>query len=530
MDFLNNIKSTKSDQKPLSLLSQLPFCPCEEPNHQMYTLNMVCLEKSCASKGLICLMCNYERHKQHEYIPLKNFLDQYQQSYYLFQSKQSKDELKVSKIQEINWATLGVLKVFQEKIAEEIANLQAIVRSYSEQEINAFLEEEENSKDPLMKLSGHEDTCDTRQAMALVCSLLDRVIYKDNGAVDTDNLGFLHPSNDVLFKKFSEISDKALKNQEYIVKRLDEEFGSLKPVFEELTVRFGLTTKPKPPISVTELDLLTIAKQESFVLKSDFTALCFFDEVVNNQKFDFLASEAEDNRFKLFRFENGQEQAFFVDLHLKHSIKHLEYCKKMQMLVGIDCECNLFTVRFRNQTPFFFPNWTSHHFKDLFSRSEINARVVKNSLILGFNSFIYILTITNEGVIEIKVKIEINGQLEFLSEGQNEVFFVWNRQNSLKKCLSVLELEKGTIRNLDTVDINYQIKGFAFYKEMEGFVFWGSEFKGNKEFLEVVQGEKRRKCFLEKNIRLLKFEDFEQNLYLFQTNNGLDIVKIVKGG
>ena len=59
-------------------------------------------------------------------------------------------------------------------------------------------------------------------------------------------------------------------------------------------------------------------------------------------------------------------------------------------------------------------------------------------------------------------------------------------------------VEKGTIRNLDTVDINYQIKGFAFYREMEGFVFWGSEFKENKEFLEVVQGEEEEVLFREK--------------------------------
>ena len=526
MEFLNNINA-KSDQKPISLLNKLPFCSCNEPNHQMYTLNMICVEKSCSKKGLTCVMCNYEKHKQHDFIPLINFLDQYQKSYYNFQQKQNKDELKVEKIKEINWETLGIFRAFQEKITIEINNLQSIVRNFSEDEIRSFLDEEENNKDPLIKLSGNKVDCDTKHAMNLISNLLDRIIYKENETVDTENLNFLHSSNEVLVKKFQSINKKPQKNQEIISKKLDLEFENLQKVFLEMSTQFSLLSLPKSPEKEPEHENFAMKKIETFNMKSEFTAFCFFDEIVNNQKVEFLATEAEDNRFKLFSFENNQEEAWFLDLHIKHAIKHLEYCKKLQILIGIDNESNLFTIKFKNQSPFFFTNWTSHHFKDLFSR-EINTRIVGNYLIVGVNSFIYILNITNEGVIEIKVKIEINGILEFLCEGQNEILFLWNKQNSLKKFISMLEVDKGTIRNLETFDVNYQIKGFVFNKEVDAFVFWGTEYQRNKEFLEIVNGEKKRKCYLEKPIRFLKQDEFEQNLYLFHTNNVLEIVKIVK--
>ena len=41
-------------------------------------------------------------------------------------------------------------------------------------------------------------------------------------------------------------------------------------------------------------------------------------------------------------------------------------------------------------------------------------------LMVGIKTFIYMLNITNEGIIETKVKIEINGDLKFLCKGNNE--------------------------------------------------------------------------------------------------------------
>ena len=38
------------------------------------------------------------------------------------------------------------------------------------------------------------------------------------------------------------------------------------------------------------------------------------------------------------------------------------------------------------------------------------------------------------------------------------------------------------IRNLDMIDINYQLNRFLLYKELQ---VRGIEFKGNKEFLEI---------------------------------------------
>ena len=536
MMYLGNINA-KSDSKPIPLFNQLPFCTCAEPNHQMYTLNMICIEKACPKKGLICVMCNYENHRQHTAIPVKIFLDKYRESFYNFQHKQDKNNLKIDTIFKINTETIDILRNFQSKITNEINNLQIIVRNFSEQEIRDFNQEEESVQDPLIKMIGIEDNCNIDLATNLITNIMGKINYKENETMDIEHLKFSHPSNEKLVEKFEEIKKKAYTNQEIIAKSLDSELKNFQKVIRQIESQFGVNGIENEKKSLPEAFTM-IKKLENFTIKSEFQACCLFNEVLNYEgllgdsieKSEFLITDPDDNRFKLFCVNAQDQQPFIEDLQIKHSIKHLEYSKKLHLLIGIDSECNLFTIKFQKEPPFLVPNWTSHHYKDLFSKAEINTQIIGNFLIVGVNTFIYILNITNEGIIETKVKIEINGVLEYLCQGnnENEVFFVWNQQNSLKKFVSILEVEKGIIKNLEMLDVDYQLKGFLYYKELGCYVLWGNEFKGNKEFLEIVQNMMREKFYLDKQLKFMKIDESKQEIFLFPRNNKLEIIKFIK--
>ncbi len=536
--YLGNFNA-KTDSKPIPLFNQLPFCPCEEPNHQMYTLNMICIEKACPKKGLICVMCNYENHRQHTAIPVKIFLDKYRESFYNFQLKQEKNDLKIETIDKINTETIIILRNFQSKITDEINNLQMIIRNFSEQEIREFNREEENLQDPLIKMIGIEgNNCSINIATNLITNIMGKINYKENETMDIENLKFSHPSNDKIIEKFEEIKKKAYTNQEIIAKTLDSELKNLHKVILQLEKHFGVNPIEKEKKSLPEAFSM-IEKIENFNIKCEFKACCLFDEVLNDNNglfgdsvvnLEFLITDPEDNRFKLFCVNNQDQQPFIEDLQIKHSIKYLEYSKKLHLLIGIDSEFNLFTIKFQKEPPFLVPNWTSHHYKDLFSKADINTQIVGNYLIVGVNTLIYILNITTEGIIETKVKIEINGVLEFLCQGnnENEVYFVWNQQNSLKKFVSILEVEKSIIKNQGMLDVNYQLKGFLYYKELGCYVLWGNEFKGNKEFLEIVQNSMREIFYLDKQLKFMKIDENTQKIYLFRRNNNLKIIKFIK--
>lgn len=528
--------NTKNDAKSIPVFSQLPFCPCPEPSHQNYTLTLICIEKNCPKKGLICTMCQYEHHRQHQNstIPVKIFLDKYRESFNEFQSTQNKEELKIESIKEIYMETLNILKNFHAKIVSEISTLQTALKNLSEEDIRNFIQEEENNKDPLIKILGMEENCTTTQAMNLISSLMDRIIYKENETMDLESLSFSHTSKEDLLKKFDNIKQKAHNNQEIVRKTFDGEFLKLHDVFSQLESQFSCAKNNKIEEKNEEtIASFSLVRFEVFNFKTEWTSYCFLDESLNNhEKLEFLISDTEDNRIYLYKLNQSGESPIIVDLFNKQPVIYFGYCKKLQILVGIDSEYTVFTIKFKNQHPYLLPNWTSHHYKEIFYKSGISMQISGVYLIVGTNNFIYILNITNEGVIEIKVKIEINGCLEFITPGndENEVFFIWNKQNSLKKIISVLEVDKGIINNQNNFEINYQLKGFAFYKEHQCFLFWGVEFERNKEFLEIMdnQNSQKERFYLEKSLKFMKYDEIKKGVYLFFKNNNLELRRLVK--
>lgn len=51
----------------------MSYLPCARPDHDGEVLNLICIEKSCPSKGLVCSLCR-EEHVNHRVRPLKVLL------------------------------------------------------------------------------------------------------------------------------------------------------------------------------------------------------------------------------------------------------------------------------------------------------------------------------------------------------------------------------------------------------------------------------------------------------------------------
>lgn len=239
MLYFSNI-NTKNDTKAPPIFNQLPFCPCLEPTHQNYTLTLICIEKNCSRRGLICTMCQYEHHRQHQNntIPVKIFLDKYKESFKDFQLSQNKKELKIDPLNEISIETLNILKNFHAKISSEISNLQNIIKIQNEKEVKSFLQEEENNKDPFVKIYGNAENFTTEESKNFISALMEKIIYKENESTESESFAFSHTSNEVLFQKFEHIKQNALKNKEILSNRLDLEYSRMKEAFQDLESKF----------------------------------------------------------------------------------------------------------------------------------------------------------------------------------------------------------------------------------------------------------------------------------------------------
>ncbi|KRX03368.1 hypothetical protein PPERSA_12647 [Pseudocohnilembus persalinus] len=65
-------------------LHQLDYFHCQKENlHQNENLSIICLDKQCIENPLICPICQDESHQNHLTLPLKIFLDQIKNSFFL---------------------------------------------------------------------------------------------------------------------------------------------------------------------------------------------------------------------------------------------------------------------------------------------------------------------------------------------------------------------------------------------------------------------------------------------------------------
>jgi len=50
---------------------------CEIDGHETEPMSRICIDKACSSKTLVCAICEEEKHKGHETVPLKTFLNKF---------------------------------------------------------------------------------------------------------------------------------------------------------------------------------------------------------------------------------------------------------------------------------------------------------------------------------------------------------------------------------------------------------------------------------------------------------------------
>ncbi len=59
----------------------IKYIECSEPHHEGEKVNLICLNQACADNSLICSICSSDKHKGHQFKPLKIYLDELYRRY-----------------------------------------------------------------------------------------------------------------------------------------------------------------------------------------------------------------------------------------------------------------------------------------------------------------------------------------------------------------------------------------------------------------------------------------------------------------
>ena len=57
-------------------VKKITYVFCDREDHTSEPLSRVCVDEKCENKTLICALCEEFNHKNHETLPLKNYLTQ----------------------------------------------------------------------------------------------------------------------------------------------------------------------------------------------------------------------------------------------------------------------------------------------------------------------------------------------------------------------------------------------------------------------------------------------------------------------
>jgi hypothetical protein len=99
-------------------------------SHDGEFLNLICIESSCANKGLICSICKAESHDKHRVYPLRMFMEEIEKYNVITETSQVNRNL--SSIQNNKSEILSSLQQIVEKLAESIKKVEEnIIRYYA---------------------------------------------------------------------------------------------------------------------------------------------------------------------------------------------------------------------------------------------------------------------------------------------------------------------------------------------------------------------------------------------------------------
>lgn len=255
MIYLGNLNH-KNEKKASAKSIILPDCELE--GHEAYNLNIICVDKECFQKGLICIMCHYEFHRQHKTIPAKIFIDKYRDSYNEFQSTYKLNESKLDQAKEIYMKILNKQKEFHQKIVKDNADILQCIENYSEEEINLLSKEINSQKNSYLDFLSEQKNVKTEDSKLNFGKIIDKIDF-ENLDQKNDEITFKHEKNfAVVSKSFLELKNKLEKLRKILIAKFQEENSTLEDLLNliehtAIEEKFNFAWKNKEGIINLEL-------------------------------------------------------------------------------------------------------------------------------------------------------------------------------------------------------------------------------------------------------------------------------------
>ena len=66
---------------------KIKYIECQEKGHHGEKVNLICLDRECSEASLICSLCTTSKHANHNFKPLKFYIDELYSNYHNTPSK-----------------------------------------------------------------------------------------------------------------------------------------------------------------------------------------------------------------------------------------------------------------------------------------------------------------------------------------------------------------------------------------------------------------------------------------------------------
>lgn len=516
MMYLGNI-DTKNEIKSIGP-KNYNFGNCDKEFHDNYPLNLICLEKNCLENRLICVMCNYENHRQHNIVPLKIFINKFRESFNDFQDKTPKKQIEIKELKEIYNQIHKIIQEFNEKILSNNSFLQKTIRVFSEKEINLLkLDTELDNNEPLLTFD-NEISPNGIEAKKAIKKMLERIQYEKKANIsDICDITFIHPNNDhIISEKSERINKKAKIIKQKISDYLFDEMIKTTKSYENITdiLYFkNINQINESDIHITTMNILD--SKEKFIF-------CFINDIIENTKFSFiLFYEKKANIFN----ENSGE---FINIKFDYDFKNIInlqffYIKTNNIIIQIDEDKNtIFYKLFLEKEKIMLIKLNELDDLKIFKNYYFSIKSEKLLTAIQNKMSIYNFKLENNKIRIIhEISLEFENKIELFCDSIDDILILFKNLEEKK----IFKLEKN---NLLTNIVNFSTKNIVlnFCKDEEKnnlFITYEFNEDENKNILKVYNNSKEKEFILVDNLKL--FDEKSENEMYFINFNRFYIVR-----
>lgn len=511
MIYLGNInhKNEKtSSNKPIIL----PDCDFE--GHEAYNLNIICVDKECFQKGLICIMCHYEFHRQHKTIPAKIFIDKYRDSYNEFQSSSKLNEFKLDQAKETYLKILNKQKELHQKMLKDNNDILKCIENYSEQEINLLYQQLNSQKDIYLDFLSEQKDVKTENSKFNFSKMIERIDF-DNLDQQNDEISFKHEKKfEVVSKSFFE-----LKNQlEKIKKNLFEKFQEENSALEDLLKTIEHTVvEEKFKVDCNNLDgrINLELIDEMKIGKNNILTMI---NMKNSEERIFLIFQGNNFIVKNLADKQGQK----ILSNVNQNLKKIFYLSKTNFIVCLDEKNGLYFYKLTVLDKFYDMRFIEKISE--FVNAE-NIRVVGDYIIICWKEKIQFLSF-----------LEQDSKLKWVLVGEFDVNFLNIEISNRNDCLAFLN-KNGNVVIFNLESNSFEIKEDLLFKNKTFSLFYDFKMKDyialeyedfKKEILLTVHLEKEgltKSYIIQKDIEDIN----EENIHLIIHISLEEIIIIQEG-